>query len=78
MTLNITRDITDRFLDRYKENLKKLYFLIFWFYQSVGWILRNFKTLIFKPKLTFFGENRKTDNQAEFLDSYEFILYMIA
>jgi len=44
---------------------------------KLGWIPRNFKTFIFKPNLSLLRKNYKNDNKGEFLDFYEFILYMI-
>ena len=38
-----------------------------------GYIPKNFKIFIFEPKLSFFWENRKNDNQG----FYKFTLYMI-
>ena len=38
----------------------------------LGWITRNFKIFIFKPKLSFLSENHWNDNS----DFYELILYM--
>ena len=38
----------------------------------IGWISRNFKILILKPKLSFLEENYKNDNKGEFLDQREF------
>ena len=43
----------------------------------LGWSPRNFKTFIFKPKLSFLMENYKNDNQGEFIVFYELTLYMI-
>ena len=31
-------------------------------YESLGWVPRNFKILIFKPKLSFLSENHKNDH----------------
>ena len=43
-------------------------------YHCLALIPRNF---IFKPKLSFFKENLKNDNQGKFFDFHEFILHMI-
>ena len=45
---------------------------ILWLWE--GGILRNFKTFIFEPKLSFLRENQKNCNDSEFLDIwfYEF------
>ena len=54
------------------------YFLPATFKQIIwkGWISRNFKSFNFKPKLSFLRENHKNDNWGQFLDFYEFTLYM--
>ena len=61
-------------------------FLQFYYLQSyttpvphpyLGRFPRNFKTLNFKPKLLFLMKNHKNDNKGEFLNFYEFTLYMI-
>ena len=61
-------------------------FLQFYYLQSyttpvphpyLGRFPRNFKTLIFKPKLSFLMKSHKNDNKDEFLDFYKFTLYMI-
>ena len=44
---------------------------------SVGWIPRNFKTFVFEPKMSFLRENNINHTEGEFLDFYEFTLYMI-
>ena len=36
----------------------------------------KFQNSIFEPKLTFLRENRINHNKCEFLDFYEFLLYM--
>ena len=36
----------------------------------------NYKTFNFEPKLSFLRENHKNNNKGEFLDFYEFTLYM--
>ena len=42
----------------------------------LGWIPRNFKTLILKPELPFLRDNHKIDNRSEFAEFYEFALFM--
>ena len=46
-------------------------------HQWLGWIPRNFKIFIFKPKLSFLLKNHKNDSLAEPPDFCEFTLYMI-
>ena len=43
----------------------------------VGWIPRNFKNFILKPKLSFLMNNHKNDNCSGFPGFDELILYMI-
>ena len=37
-----------------------------WCSLNVGWIPKNFKTFIFKPKLSFSCKNHKNDKESEF------------
>ena len=45
-------------------------------YFHLGWIPRNFKILILKPKFSFLRKNHKNDIQGEFPDFYELTLYI--
>ena len=50
---------------------------LFEYWSQIGWVPRNFKIFIFKPKLSFLREKHKNDQWNEFLDFYKFTLYLI-